>query len=246
MLSPYYHTLFNIEKATSMHAVLGYTAGNTKFHPSADAVLLLVRDHNFHYSYPIIIIREWYPSLILHFMCGISILGRECRPYFNGRLIIFCISLFLGFLTALVLAPVSVCSHRLVGGSQLTIGEFLCSPNGRYRFGLLAEQNGDLAVWENDEGSTKEDEEEPRRNILWSIPLYAEGANVTLTMQLDGDAVVSDSSGGGVLFLSKSHGHPGAFLELQEDGSVRVILMSSDDCGIMHLMQFELDVQSHM
>ena len=186
-------------------------------------------------------------------MCGISILRRECR--FR----IFRISLFLGFLTANVftsrnirfslpvfLTPVVACPKRLVGGSQLTIGEFLCSANGgRYRFGLLAEQNGEIAVWENDEGSTKEDEE-PRRNILWSIPLYAEGANVTLTMQLDGDAVVSDSSGGGVLFLSKSHGHPGAFLELQEDGSVRVILMSSDDCGIMHLMQFELDVQSHM
>jgi hypothetical protein len=93
----------------------------------------------------------------------------------------------------------------------------------------LAEQNGELAVWENDEGSTKEDEEEPRRNILWSIPLYAEGANVTLTMQGDGNAVVSDSSGGGVLFSSKSPGHPGAFLELQDDGSVKVILMSSDD-----------------
>eukprot|EP00978_Attheya_sp_CCMP212_P009633 scaffold22852_cov63-Attheya_sp.AAC.5 len=107
-------------------------------------------------------------------------------------------------------APTMMCYSQLLPSERLDMGRFMCSDSGRYRFGFT--ENRDLAVWDT------ETEEK-----IWSIPTFSEEEKIWLTMQKDGNAVLKDGSSR-ALFATSTNGSPGAFLQIENDGTVRVLL----------------------
>jgi len=89
----------------------------------------------------------------------------------------------------------------------LYANEYICSPDGRYHFGL--DREGDLSLWED--GLTK----------IWSGVTCCTGTNVAFTMQGDGNAVVRSSSG--VLWSSKTYGNAGAYMTVENNGVAYIL-----------------------
>eukprot|EP00978_Attheya_sp_CCMP212_P009634 scaffold22852_cov63-Attheya_sp.AAC.6 len=110
-------------------------------------------------------------------------------------------------------APTMPCYSQLLPDERLDIGTFMCSDDGRYRFGFT--ENRDLAVWDTETGE-----------ITWSIPTFSEEEKVWLTMQNDGNAVLRDMLSG-VLFATSTNRSPGAFLQIENNGTVRVLLKNN-------------------
>eukprot|EP00550_Attheya_septentrionalis_P006340 CAMPEP_0198281462 /NCGR_PEP_ID=MMETSP1449-20131203/1388_1 /TAXON_ID=420275 /ORGANISM="Attheya septentrionalis, Strain CCMP2084" /LENGTH=675 /DNA_ID=CAMNT_0043977233 /DNA_START=77 /DNA_END=2104 /DNA_ORIENTATION=+ len=114
-----------------------------------------------------------------------------------------------------------MCQYLLTAGSKLAIGEVICSTDGRYQFGLAAE-NGDLVMWNDDNDSEQ-------KTIIWFIPLYSRHSsrtpqNTTLTMVGGGNVVVRDNaSSKKKLFESGTGGSEGSTLHVTDNGSVRII-----------------------
>lgn len=99
------------------------------------------------------------------------------------------------------------CTNQLGVNERLNQGEFVCSPDGSYTFGLDA-AGADLSLWE---GTTK----------LWSAVTGNMGNNTYLIMQDDGNAVVYSSEG--VLWASNTEGNSGAYLTIENGGIVEIV-----------------------
>ncbi len=107
-------------------------------------------------------------------------------------------------------APTVLCYSQLLPGKRLNMGRFICSDNGKYKFGFT--ENRELAMWDTATNEKK-----------WSIPTFSEEQTVWLTMQKDGNAVLNDGTSG-ALFATSTNGSPGAFLQIENDGTVRVLV----------------------
>lgn len=97
------------------------------------------------------------------------------------------------------------CSNTLLSKERLYAGEYLCSENGEFMFGLR--DDGDLALWSEDA-------------TLWSAG--TSGASY-LHMQLLGNLVVYDENIQ-PLWASNTSGNQGAYLTLEDDGRAIVWL----------------------
>ncbi len=78
------------------------------------------------------------------------------------------------------------------------MGQYLCSSDGRYRFGL--DPNGNLELRASE-------------GVLWSARI---SSGYQLWMQRDGNLVVNALSGA-PLFSSRTAGSDGAFLSVEDD-----------------------------
>jgi Right handed beta helix region len=94
------------------------------------------------------------------------------------------------------------CSN-IYPGQRLRAGDSF--PSCDRRFALVLDKLGNLRLAQ---GST----------TLWSAPTSA-GANATLTLQTDGDLVLTDAAGG-VVWTTRTEGHPGTRLQVQDDGNL--------------------------
>ncbi|WP_181127394.1 excalibur calcium-binding domain-containing protein [Rathayibacter sp. AY1F9] len=92
----------------------------------------------------------------------------------------------------------------LSSGSRLSRGQQLTSPDGRSRASLQGD--GNLAVYS-------------RGDVRWGAGTQGEGE--TLSMQSDGNAVVTSASGR-PLWASGTAGNPGSRLQMQNDGNLVV------------------------
>ena len=100
------------------------------------------------------------------------------------------------------------CSNILSSELKLYVNGFLCSANGRYRFGL--DQNSDLCLLD---GSQK----------IWSAGTCCETEIIYAKMQNDGNLVVRTSVSKKVLWASHTAGSHGATCLLGNDGKVEII-----------------------
>jgi hypothetical protein len=83
-------------------------------------------------------------------------------------------------------------------------GEFLCSPNFRFRFGVV---NGDLSLWEYHE-------------LQWSAGC-CDGA--VMKFNESGHLLLQDSTSGLSLWTANDIGYPGSNLSLDNDGQVQIL-----------------------
>jgi hypothetical protein len=104
----------------------------------------------------------------------------------------------------------------MLPGERRAAGDYLCSPNGRVRFGLSL--TGDLELRASD-GTT------------WSAGTCC--GDHRLAMQRDGNLVVYDESTQ-PLFATNTRGNDGAFLAVEDAGRAvlllnGVVIWSTDD-----------------
>lgn len=99
------------------------------------------------------------------------------------------------------------CEDQKIGKLRLHIGQFICSPNGMYRFGI--DRDGDLSLWETEEK-------------IWSANTYCEEGKANLKLQADGNLIVCTKPRV-ACWRSKTNGNPGASL-LLSDGGIAAIL----------------------
>jgi Trypsin/Alpha-lytic protease prodomain len=92
---------------------------------------------------------------------------------------------------------------RMNAGRVLTSGQSLTSCNGV--FSLDMESSGSLSLYRVS----------PTRQLLWST--YTSGANPSLSMQADGNLVISGSAG--LIWSTNTQGQYGAMVKLQDDGN---------------------------
>jgi hypothetical protein len=90
------------------------------------------------------------------------------------------------------------CASTMLGGERKVVGEYLCSRNGRYRFGLDA--SGALELRDG-------------KGVIWSS---ATCCGDKLAMQRDGNLVVYDLSSA-PRFATNTRGNDGAFLSVEDD-----------------------------
>ena len=109
-------------------------------------------------------------------------------------------------------------SSQLLPGDKLfsdQLPQFICSPNGQYRFGLASD--GNLSVWY---GSI----------VIWSANTCCKGSGTYLNMQRDGNMVVytynegddSEDTFETSIYSSETYDNANAFLTLDNDGRVRI------------------------
>ena len=92
---------------------------------------------------------------------------------------------------------------------------FICSPNGQYRFGMT--RDGDLALWAGE-------------STVWSAGTCCKGSGAYVKMQAEGNLVVrsfieADSEEGmfQVHWASNTAGNPDASLRIDDDGQARIV-----------------------
>eukprot|EP00562_Extubocellulus_spinifer_P012218 CAMPEP_0178544764 /NCGR_PEP_ID=MMETSP0697-20121206/3288_1 /TAXON_ID=265572 /ORGANISM="Extubocellulus spinifer, Strain CCMP396" /LENGTH=1333 /DNA_ID=CAMNT_0020177297 /DNA_START=5112 /DNA_END=9113 /DNA_ORIENTATION=+ len=98
----------------------------------------------------------------------------------------------------------SLCIDQVVGTITLFQGEFICSPDGNYRFGMS--YSGDLSLW-------------TESIMIWSADTDG-GAKVTL--QTGGSMVVRDEVGEPI-WTSRTSNNRGASLLLGNNGSANIV-----------------------
>jgi hypothetical protein len=99
-------------------------------------------------------------------------------------------------------APRSSCLGKEGNGFVLLEGEFICSSNERFRFGVV---DGDLSLWDD-------------TSLLWSSGLSYRSSGVYMYMQGDGNLVVRDETGD-ALWRSRTAGYIGSSLSLDDNGT---------------------------
>jgi len=92
----------------------------------------------------------------------------------------------------------------LDGGSQLTPGQQISSPDGRYR--LTFQTDGNLVIYRNSDGAA-----------IWWTGTAGISANVA-RMQTDGNFVVYDTANA-ARWHTYTFGNPGAYLSMQNNGA---------------------------
>ena len=106
-------------------------------------------------------------------------------------------------------APRSGCLDKEGNGFELSEGEFICSSNERFRFGVV---DGDLSLWDD-------------TSLLWSSGLSYRSSGVYMRMQEDGNLVVRDETGD-ALWRSRTAGYIGSSLSLDDNGTA--VILSPD------------------
>jgi len=101
------------------------------------------------------------------------------------------------------------CLDAMEGIVLMVEGDFFCSPNGKFKFGLAPD--GDLALFE---GSSK----------IWSANTCCTGENVTARLQVDGNLIVTTSVSNQIIWTSRSanNGTGIASLRVGDDGIVTI------------------------
>jgi len=109
-----------------------------------------------------------------------------------------------GILAAVTFAgTASAMSRNVLKTSQILYqGEFLQSPNGKFKFILQAD--GNLVLYEG-------------KKALWSSETNGKSAK-KLVMQSDGNLVLYSPNG--PVWATNTSGNPGAYLVLQDDGNL--------------------------
>ena len=101
---------------------------------------------------------------------------------------------------------------ELHGGQQLSPDQQILSPDGRYR--LIYQSDGNLVIYRRSDNLA-----------VWSTGTCCTSAGRAI-MQTDGNFVVYNAAGTAV-FHTWTYGNPGAFLRLQNNGSI-VVFRASD------------------
>lgn len=88
------------------------------------------------------------------------------------------------------ISSASSCLGPVEGAVTMFIGDFFCSPNGKFKFGLATD--GDLALFDGDD------------NKVWSANTCCTGKKVMATLQVDGNLVVLSLKKRKILWESNS------------------------------------------
>ncbi len=103
------------------------------------------------------------------------------------------------------------CASRLEPGETLRPNDRRCSPNGQFHFTL--QTDGNLVLYAGD-------------RALWAVGITS-GASELARMQLDGNLVLRDGAQS-ALWSSRTHGNPGAYLAVENDGRAVIRLGSTE------------------